>query len=293
MTTGPLHAPSWRQLISPLPYSPPNTNAAFLSDGTTTTHAALSQRSFGTSRSGAAWISLSTWPASSIRFFAPLESSPASRDVAASTPISIPQIVRMSSILLLRPLLPDPAQLDDDLDRLLHVLHATPTRGASGSCARRRRGSGVGSPMNDRREPSVPPRIGVRRARSSPARRIGLARVLDDVGMPVEHLPHVAVLLLDVDFERARPAWRATTSRASALEPALPSPSGRPCRSRGRSAAPSSDRRRPARRTGCTKPVVALRRLRRQAIARQAVDEVGGDLDRVHHAALRVARDAC
>ena len=34
-------------------------------------------------------------------------------------------------------------------------------------------------------------------------------------------------------------------------------------------------------------------RLRRQAVGRQVVDEVRGDLDRVHHAALRVARDAC
>ena len=59
----------WRQLISPLPYSPPNTNAAFFRLGTTMTHAALFHRSCGTPFSGTAEISVNTVAASSIRRF--------------------------------------------------------------------------------------------------------------------------------------------------------------------------------------------------------------------------------
>ena len=49
MNIGALQAPSRRQLINPLPYSPPTMNAAFLRPGTTMTQAALSHRSSGTS----------------------------------------------------------------------------------------------------------------------------------------------------------------------------------------------------------------------------------------------------
>ena len=47
MNTGALHSPLWRQLINPLPYSPPMTNAAFFRPGTTITHSALSHSSCG------------------------------------------------------------------------------------------------------------------------------------------------------------------------------------------------------------------------------------------------------
>jgi hypothetical protein len=41
MNTGAPHSPSWRQLINPLPYSPPITNAAFFNPGTTITQPLL------------------------------------------------------------------------------------------------------------------------------------------------------------------------------------------------------------------------------------------------------------
>src|SRR4051794_1086256 len=48
--------------MSPFPYSPPTTNAAFLRPGTTITHSARSHNSCGTSLSGTAWMSASTSP---------------------------------------------------------------------------------------------------------------------------------------------------------------------------------------------------------------------------------------
>ena len=60
---------------------------------------------------------------------------------------------------------------------------------------------GVGSPMNDSREPSVPPRIGCSIG-SRPARRIASRARSTTVGMSIEHLAHVAVGLLDLDLER-------------------------------------------------------------------------------------------
>ena len=71
---------------------------------------------------------------------------------------------------------------------------------------------GVGRPMNDSREPSVPPRIGaLANVEAGAADR--LARVLDDLRVLVEHLPHVAVLLLDLDLD-ARARARADAPRA-------------------------------------------------------------------------------
>src|SRR5712692_1195428 len=78
MNTGGDQPPSRRQLISPLPYSPPKTKAAFFIDGTTITHCAFSQSSCGTSLSGAEWISLSTAAASSIRLTSLVDRSAAS-----------------------------------------------------------------------------------------------------------------------------------------------------------------------------------------------------------------------
>ncbi len=54
MNSGALHSLPRRQLISPLPYSPPKTNAAFFRPGITITHEALFQRSCGTPLSGTA-----------------------------------------------------------------------------------------------------------------------------------------------------------------------------------------------------------------------------------------------
>jgi hypothetical protein len=70
---------------------------------------------------------------------------------------------------------------------------------------------GVGRPMNDRREPSVPPRIGARPHLEAGARD-GLAGVLDDDGVLVDHLAHVAVGLLHVKVT-TRPATRPRPPR--------------------------------------------------------------------------------
>ena len=141
--------------------------------------------------------------------------------------------------------------------------------------------------MNDRRQPSVPPRIGVR-ARLEAGAADRLARVLGDLRMPIEHLLHVAVRLLDRDLDAragiARPPPRAPAARASL-----------PCRfspAVAKSRTSSSHRR--ALDAGLDhvrmhEALVAVGRLRRQRVVRQAVDEVGGDLDRVDHPALRVA----
>src|ERR1700730_940379 len=67
MKIGALHTPLRRQLINPFPYSPPTMNAAFLSEGMTMTHDALSHSSCGMSLSGTACISFSTVAASLIR----------------------------------------------------------------------------------------------------------------------------------------------------------------------------------------------------------------------------------
>ena len=74
---------------------------------------------------------------------------------------------------------------------------------------------GVGSPMNDSFEPSVPPRIGRSwTVHAGAADR--LAGVLDDVRMVVEHLAHVAILLFDRDLDPR--AVRALPSSRELLE---------------------------------------------------------------------------
>src|ERR1043166_384120 len=58
MKIGALQSAPFRQLITPDPYSPPIRNAAFFSDGMTTTHCDFAQRSCGMPLSGAPRISL-------------------------------------------------------------------------------------------------------------------------------------------------------------------------------------------------------------------------------------------
>ena len=63
---------------------------------------------------------------------------------------------------------------------------------------------GVGRPMNDSREPSVPPRIDRERT-SSPARLTASQALAVTAGWPIEHFLHVPVLLFDGDLDaRAR-----------------------------------------------------------------------------------------
>src|SRR4051812_7026160 len=85
MNTGALHAPLCLQLISPPPYSPPITKAAFLRPGTTMTHSAFSHSSWGISLSGTAWISFSTVAASCTRLASLVDRS-AARAEHAKTP---------------------------------------------------------------------------------------------------------------------------------------------------------------------------------------------------------------
>src|SRR5438128_1339775 len=63
MKTGALHRSPERQLITPLPYSPPKMNAAFLRSGTTPTHRARSQYGWETSFR----MSSTTWAAAARR----------------------------------------------------------------------------------------------------------------------------------------------------------------------------------------------------------------------------------
>src|SRR3954452_9515989 len=64
MNTGALQSFAVRQLITPEPYSPPTTNAAFFIDGMTATHCALLHSSSGMALSGELRSSLTIVPAS-------------------------------------------------------------------------------------------------------------------------------------------------------------------------------------------------------------------------------------
>src|SRR3954451_25166858 len=64
MNTGALQSFAVRQLITPEPYSPPTTNAAFFIDGMTATHCALLHSSSGMALSGEFGSSLRIVPAS-------------------------------------------------------------------------------------------------------------------------------------------------------------------------------------------------------------------------------------
>src|SRR5215831_6399673 len=74
MKTGELQSFPFLQLITPDPYSPPIRNAAFFSDGMTTTHSALLQRSCGMPLSGVVLNSLRTLADSLKRLTSSLDS---------------------------------------------------------------------------------------------------------------------------------------------------------------------------------------------------------------------------
>ena len=147
---------------------------------------------------------------------------------------------------------------------------------------------GVGSPMNDSREPSVPPRIGrVADVEAGAADR--LARVLDDDRVLVEHLLHVAVRLLDL---RTRP--RAGTPAHDLPRERL-DPRFLLLQPRGHEVAHQQLDRWSCRRSawttyGWTKPSCPSVVSGDRRSARQPRDERRRQLDGVHHPALRVAR---
>ena len=100
-------------------------------------------------------------------------------------------------------LAPHPHELDDRRGRGGHVLHARPLAHASGSSARPVKMFGVGSPISERRAPSVPPRMSERTG-SSPARRIASSGAATTRGCRVDRSSHVAVGLLTSTVTRAR-----------------------------------------------------------------------------------------
>src|SRR5499427_3948216 len=73
MKTGALQSVPVRQLITPEPYSPPTTNAAFFIDGITATHSALPQSSSGIPLSGVLRSSVRMAPASARRLTSSLD----------------------------------------------------------------------------------------------------------------------------------------------------------------------------------------------------------------------------
>ena len=111
---------------------------------------------------------------------------------------------------------------------------------------------GVGSPMNESREPSVPPRIGCDLT-LEPGAPDGLARVArrrrdGDRGSPA---------CCDTTPRRRSRRARRESGRAASCASRSSSASfsaSPPSRNRGRAASPTSVRRWPARRTGCTNP---------------------------------------
>src|SRR5713226_8022444 len=97
MNTGALQPFVWRQLSTPLPYSPPNTNAAFFIEGITRTHRALFKRSSGIPLSGASLSSLMTFADS----FSSLTSF---SDIAANAELAIsPSAQEITAVFILIP----------------------------------------------------------------------------------------------------------------------------------------------------------------------------------------------
>ena len=138
--------------------------------------------------------------------------------------------------------------------------------------------------MKDSREPSVPPRMLVLVRREAGAAD-GFHRVVDDLGVTVDHLLHVAVLLLDLHpIGRARKVLHHVFD--DAFQQLLPFPSGpRSVKSRTMklSVAFSSAPEMPI---GCRKALLAFGGFRRAGILRQALDDARRDLDGVLHLAL-------
>src|SRR5580700_2712534 len=117
MNTGALQAASRRQLIKPLPYSPPKPNAAFLSDGMTMTHFDFSHRSCGMSLSGSPRISLSTAADSRIRSFCWFETRAPIATLPAKTRATVP----ITTDLIIHPPKLDCTQAPDGRFVLQHV----------------------------------------------------------------------------------------------------------------------------------------------------------------------------
>src|SRR5262245_52745593 len=97
MKTGAVQALPLRQLITPDPYSPPNTNAAFFIDGITITHSALRQKSSGIPLSGVPLSSVRIAPDSSSRFTSSFESAANAVDATSKAPQVATTFFTMSS----------------------------------------------------------------------------------------------------------------------------------------------------------------------------------------------------
>ena len=132
------------------------------------------------------------------------------------------------------------------------------------------------------REPSVPPRIELElRLEADPARR--LERGLDDVRDAVERLAHVPVLVPALERDARIDLLGEPADERLVLLELRPVVVAEDERDRAVVGA-ALDRVR------VDEPLAALGRLRRERVRRQARDEPGGELDRVHELALRVAR---
>src|SRR5262252_3474581 len=75
MNTGLVQLVLFRQLITPEPYSPPTMNAAFFTDGMTSTHSARVHRSSGMPLSGDSRSSVKIAPPSRSRFTSSFDNS--------------------------------------------------------------------------------------------------------------------------------------------------------------------------------------------------------------------------
>jgi hypothetical protein len=144
--------------------------------------------------------------------------------------------------------------------------------------------------MNDRRDPSVPPRIGRVRG-SRPARRIASRACSTNLRMMVENFLHVAVCSSTVTSTRA-PGVRGHDLVRQALDQRF-----LVLERRGDEVAHQQLDRRAVHRSlkdvRVHESFVAVGRLRRHRAARQRFEKRRRQLDRVDHAALRVAGDAC
>ena len=185
-------------------------------------------------------------------------------------------------------LLPEASEVDDDLDRLLHVLDRHPLEPRvkvvlAGEDVRRRQAH-EREPANRRCRREWP----AMHLEAGPADR--LVRVLDDLRASCRALPSCFGTTPRRTTSTREPGCRSTALLRQRLEHALPSRPGPPV-SKSRIEQPDAGSSRPTRcRTyGCTNPSRSLGRFGRERVLRQAVDEVGGHLDGVDHPSLGVA----
>src|ERR1051325_2547691 len=89
--------------------------------------------------------------------------------------------------------------MHDDVDRLLHLLDGYPFE-ARMEIVLAREQIGRGQP-HERQSRSVRPATNGAPANLEPCTSDGFARVLDDLGVPVEHFLHVSIRFLDVDLD--------------------------------------------------------------------------------------------